>query len=220
MIKMPDMKKMYEYETFYHLTLDPSRLGKLVAHYEIYKMIMHLPGSIVECGVFKGTSLVRFAMLRELLSNYSSVKIIGFDVFSDDFPQTSYQEDQKTRKEWIESAGGSSISVSQLKEIFQMHQIKNYELIEGDVCKTVPEYLTEHPELRISLLNLDIDFMEPNICVLEHFYPRIVKGGVLILDNYTATHGDTKAVDEYFKDKKVSIKRFNFCSRPSYIVKE
>ena len=70
MIKMPNIKKMYDYETNSHLTLDVSRLGKLVAHYEAYKMIKDIPGSIVECGVFKGTSLTRFAMFRQLLGNY------------------------------------------------------------------------------------------------------------------------------------------------------
>ena len=68
MIKTPDPNKMYDYETNYHLTLDVSRLGKLIAHYEIYKMVMNVPGSIVECGVFKGTSLMRFAMYRQLSS--------------------------------------------------------------------------------------------------------------------------------------------------------
>ena len=220
MIKIPDPKKMYDYETNYHLTLDVSRLGKLITHYEIYKKVMNVPGSIVECGVFKGTSLMRFAMFRQLLGNSFSSKIIGFDVFSDDFPDTAYQEDKKTRDEWIAAAGGSSISVSQLISVFERSEIKNFELVAGDVLETVPKYVKDHPELKISLLNIDIDFFEANMCCLENFYDLVMPGGVILLDNYTATHGDTKSSDKFFADKKITIKKFPFALRPCYIIKE
>lgn len=217
---MPDPKKLYDYETNYHLTLDVSRLGKLIAHYEAFKMSMEIPGSIVECGVFKGTSLMRFAMYRQLLGNYFSSKIIGFDVFNDDYPDTAYEEDKKIREEWIASAGGSSISEDQLKEVFESSEIKNFELVSGDVLETVPKYVKEHPELKISLLNIDIDFFEANICCLENFYDLVMPGGVILLDNYTHAHGDTKSTDTFFADKKILIKKFPFALRPCYIIKE
>ena len=114
MIELPDPAKMYEYETNYHLTLDITRLGKLAAHYEGYRMTRDVPGAIVECGVFKGTSLTRFAMLRDLFDNYAAAKVIGFDVFSDDYPTTQYEEDQVQRDFWINTAGARSISQSPL----------------------------------------------------------------------------------------------------------
>lgn len=217
---MPNIKKMYDYETNYHLTLDVSRLGKLVAHYEAYKMIKDIPGSIVECGVFKGTSLTRFAMFRQLLGNYFSTKIIGFDVFSDEYPNTAYEEDKKIRAEWISSAGGSSISVEQLTSLFKKLEIKNFELVSGDVLNTVPKYVKDHPELKISLLNIDIDFFEANMCCLENFYDLVMPGGIILLDNYTHAHGDTKSTDKFFSNKRVKIKKFPFALRPCYIIKE
>ena len=45
-------------------------------------------------------------------------------------------------------------------------------------------------------------------------------GGVILLDNYTATHGDTKSSDKFFADKKITIKKFPFALRPCYIIKE
>lgn len=220
MIKMPDFDKMYEYETHYHLTLDVSRLGKFVAHYETFKMTQDIPGAVVECGVFKGTSLVRFAMFRELFGNYFSNKIIGFDVFSDEYPDTKFEEDKAQREKWIKTAGPSSISPEQLRDVFTRLKIENYEIIPGNVLETVPKYLKEHPELKISILNIDIDFVEPTMCVLEHFYKRVMPGGVILLDNYAAFHGDTKAVDEFFDGKNARIKRFPFAQRPCYIVKD
>lgn len=219
MIKMPDFNKMYEYETYYHLTLDVSRLGKFIAHYEAFKMARDIPGAIVECGVFKGTSFVRFAMFRELLGNYFSSRIIGFDVFSDEYPDTEFQEDRAQREKWINTAGPSSISPKQLEDVFSHLKIENYEIVPGDARKTIPRYVQEHPELKISILNIDIDFVEPTLCVLEYLYDRVMSGGVVLLDNYSAFHGDTKGVDEFFNGKKVFIKRFPFAQRPCYIVK-
>ena len=168
MINMPDIKKMYEYETYYHLTLDVGRLGKFIAHYEAYRMAEEVPGAIVECGVFRGTSLARFAMFREMLGNRASAKIIGFDVFSDDYPDTAFQEDQAQRDHWISTAGPNSISVDQMAEVFARNQVHNVELVAGDILETLPAYCKEHPELRVSILNVDIDFVESTLCVLEH----------------------------------------------------
>jgi hypothetical protein len=220
MIELPDFSKMYEYETYFHLTMDASRLGKLVAHYEAYQMTRRVPGAIVECGVFKGTSLARFAAMRDLFDNAAATKIIGFDVFGDEYPNTAYEEDQSQRTKWIEEAGPSSISKEQLETVFARLGVRNFELIAGDVLETLPAYVREHPELKVSLLNIDIDFVEPTLCSLEQLYDRVMPGGVILLDNYGAFHGDTKGVDTFFQDKAVSIRRFPFVARPCYIVKE
>ncbi len=95
----------------------------------------------------------------------------------------------------------------------------NVELIKGDITKTVPKYLKIHPELKISLLNLDTDIYEPAVTILENLYPRLVKGGVLILDDYGTFPGETKAVDDYFDGKNVEIKKFPFATTPSFIIK-
>ena len=220
MIELPDASKMYEYETYYHLTLNATRLGKLAAHYEAYQMTRRVPGAIVECGVYKGTSLVRFAMLRDLFDGAAAAKIIGFDVFGDEYPDTAFEEDKPQRERWIQEAGPSSISKEQLEKVFEHLGVRNYELIAGNVLDTLPAYTRAHPELKVSLLNIDIDFVEPTLCALRQLYDRVMPGGVILLDNYAAFHGDTKGVDTFFRDKPVSIERFPFVARPCYIVKD
>jgi len=74
-------KNAFDYENGFYLTSDIYRLGNILSHYELYKKIVHVPGDIVECGVFKGGSLIQFASFRELLENEKSRKIIGFDAF-------------------------------------------------------------------------------------------------------------------------------------------
>ena len=179
------------------------------------KLTQDVPGSIVECGVFKGTSFARFALMRQLLGGDFSSKIIGFDVFSDDFPDTNFEEDKAQREHWIETAGASSISIEQLSEILNLKRISNFELIPGDATKTIPEYCEKHRGMRISILNVDIDFVEPTKIALQQLVPRVVKGGIVLLDNYAGVgtsglsyHGDTRGIDEYIGETQLKLKRF------------
>lgn len=220
MIELPDFSKTFEYENNFYLSCKITRISKILAHWELYKMVSELPGAMVECGVFKGVSLTRFAAFRDLIGNSYSKKIIGFDTFGD-FPETDFSEDKKIREKFIQSAGSQSISKQQLLDVFKQKETDKFiELVEGDITKTVPEYIKNHPELKISLLNLDTDIYEPAKVILEYLYPRIVKGGILILDDYGVFPGETKAVDEYFEGKNISIKKFPFCMTPCYLIKE
>lgn len=220
MINLPDFNKAFEYENNFYLSCDITRISKILAHYELYKMIREISGTIVECGVFKGASLVRFATFRDLFGNPFSKKIIGFDTFGK-FPETNYPPDKKFRQRGIEIAGEQSISKQQLMDVLRHKGIDKFvELVEGDITKTVPAYLDSHPELKISLLNLDVDIYEPSVAILEYLYPRIVKEGILLIDDYGVFPGETKAVDDYFKDKNIEIRKLPFCMTPCYIIKE
>ncbi len=219
MISLPDFKKTFDYENNFYLSCDVTRISKILAHYELFKLVNQIPGAIIECGVLKGASFSRFSMFREIFSNSFSKKLIGFDTFGK-FPETSFVDDQKPRELQITSAGIESISKEQLFSVLKHKGTdKNVELVEGDITKTVPEYIKKNPELKISLLNLDTDIYEPAVTILEHLYPRITKGGILILDDYETFPGEAKAVDDYFKDQKIEIKKFSFCMTPCYMIK-
>lgn len=219
MIKLPDFEKSFNYENNFYLSCDSSRIGKFMAHYELFKMSMNKPGSIIECGVFKGISLIRFATFRNLL-NKKSKKIIGFDMFGR-FPETKFSKDQKLRQKFIKDAGETGISKNQLLQILKRKKIdQKIELIKGDVTKTIPIYIKKYPRLKISFLNLDTDVYEPAVTILENLYPKIVNGGILVLDDYGVFPGETKAVDEYFQGKKIEIKKFPFSNTPHYIIKK
>jgi hypothetical protein len=219
-MQLPDFSKAYDYENNFYLSCENSRLSKFIAHFELFKMVQNLPGAIVECGVFKGASLVRFAGFRDLFGNSYSRKVIGFDIFGE-FPETEYEDDQKYRKGFInETGGGISIEVEQLEEVFRHKKLENFELIKGDVTKTVPEYVKNNPHLKIALLNMDTDVFEPAVAILNNLYSRIVRGGILIVDDYGVFPGETNAVDDFFKDKNVEILKFPFAVTPCYIIKK
>lgn len=220
MIKLPDFSKSFEYENNFYLSCDSSRMSKVLAHYELFKAVQGLPGAVVECGLFKGLSFIRFAHLRELFNNPYAYKLIGFDTFAG-FPKTDFKDDEKHRDVFIKTAGEQSIGEDQLWEVLRHKGLdKNVELIKGDIVETVPQYVKDNPHLKISLLNLDTDIYEPAKIVLENLWDRIVKGGILISDDYNVFPGETKVMDDFFKDKNVTIKKFPFAMTPCYVIKQ
>lgn len=52
LIKLPDFKKSFDYENGFYLTCDITRISKILAHYELFKMVLNVPGAIVEGGGF------------------------------------------------------------------------------------------------------------------------------------------------------------------------
>ncbi len=218
MIELPDFSRSFDYENMFYLSCDSSRIRKILTQYLIFKQTIEIRGDIVECGVFKGASFFRFSMFRKL-HGIEEKKLIGFDAFGA-FPETSYEDDMELREKFINTDGVAGIKVDQLKQVLKEKDCdKNVDLVEGDICQTVPEYIKNNPDLKISFLNLDVDIYEPSSTILEYLYPRIVKGGVLLLDDYNEFPGETKAVDDYFKNKNVTIKESEFNATPYYIVK-
>lgn len=215
-MRLPNFKKAFDYENNFYLSCDNSRFGKILAHYELFKLSLNVPGDIIECGVYKGASFVRFAAFRDIFN--LNKRIIGFDTF-DSFPETQYESDKQPRKRFVEGAGLRSIGRSDLTKVLRNKKIKNYHLIKGDICTTLPNYVKRNPHLKISVLNLDTDIYEPSVTVLNCLWNHIVKGGVLILDDYGVFPGETKAVDDFFSDKNIQIKKYNFSKTPCYIIK-
>jgi len=230
--ELPDLDNkqlMFNAGVDWHLTVPAERMNRLISHYQAMTMVKNIPGEIVECGVFKGESLLRFAHFRDILGTQSSSKIIAFDNFNDIYPDTSYDVDQAQRQHWMETAGSSSISTDQLDKVLKKKNITNYELIAGDITKTVPEYVSKNKGLKIALLNIDCDFTEPTFTSLKYFWDHMSVGGIILLDNYggwgtsdLSYHGDTKGTDDFIQtlENKPQILKFNYVDRPCYIIKK
>ncbi len=212
-----DFSKQFEYENKFYLTAPISRISKFTTHLDLFRRVSHIPGSIVECGVFKGVSLSRFVKFRSLFDNIFSKKIIAFDIFGE-FPEAKYENDKEKREKFIQEAGNKSIGKDELISIFkELNLYQNIELVEGNILDTVPKHKAKNPHLKISLLHIDVDLYEPTKVVLEEFYPSMVKGGIVILDDYGAFAGANKAIDDYFKDSKVKIQKLSYSHAISFV---
>jgi len=212
-----DVSKAWDYENGFYLTSPLKRFAKALAQYELYKSIVHLPGNIIECGVLKGASLIRFLTFREIMESLYSRKIVGFDTF-DRFPHQDDKVDQKFIDQF-ESAAGRGISKAELAKVLEHKGFGNYELIEGDVSETIPEYVALHPELKISLLHIDVDVYKPSALILEHLFERVVSGGLVVFDDYSTVAGETRAVDELISASGLHIEKLPISHVPSFVRK-
>lgn len=87
----------------------------------------------------------------------------------------------------------------------------NVHFIKGPVEETIP---AQAPE-KLALLRLDTDWYESTRHELEHLYPRLVKHGILIIDDYGHWEGARKAVDEYFSQQSFQplMQRIDYTGR-------
>ena len=201
-------------------------MTKFLARYEIFKKILEIPGSIVDCGVFAGQSLFTFAKLSSIFEphNYQR-KVYGFDTFSG-FSKIS-KKDEKSKSEFLLEGGVSYSDFDDIQnaiKIFDLNRsishIPKIEVIKGDVAETIPKFVDEHPEIVVSLLNIDMDLYEPAKVALEYLVPRMPKKSIIIFDELNNEYykGETTAVREFFDLNGLEIKRLSFDASLSYTV--
>jgi hypothetical protein len=212
-------KNIWEFENGFYWFSSPTRLNKLLAHYDLYQRITDLPGDVFELGVYKAASLIRLATFRNLLENDFSRKIVGFDAFGK-FPKTNLTS--PTDHDFIErfeSDGGDGLSLTEVQAIFEQKGFRNIFLQEGNVFDTLPRYLDAHPEVRIAFLHLDMDVKEPTAFALDRLYDRVVPNGLIVFDDYNAVAGETDAVDEFLAKRKLAIQKTRHYAVPSFVRK-
>lgn len=212
-----NIEQRWDYENGYYLTSEVSRTAKFLAHYEIYKKILDLPGDIMEFGVFKGASLIRLATYRNLLENDFSRKIIGFDAFGQ-FPKTDSDADNQFI-ERFESEAGIGIKKEEFEQYLSYKKFQNISLVQGDILETLECFLQDAPHTKLSLVHVDVDVYQPTKFILEKLYDRVVGGGVIMFDDYNSVEGETRAVDEFFADKPEKIQKLSLNYIPSFIQK-
>ena len=205
-------------------------LPRFLAHYELFKRVVDLPGSIIELGVYRGAGLFTWANLLETFCPGDRFRIVyGFDHFEG---LTEYlQEDGELDATIGKSVSAFSSSADVMRQLVALHNDDNLlpgiartKLIEGDITETLPRFLEINPGVRFSLINLDMDLYEPTKLALDLLYPHLMKGGIVIADEYGWPQwpGETRAVDGFLAGLREppSIRRFSFSPTPGgYFVK-
>lgn len=206
-------------------------IKRFLAHYELFRKTINLPGDIVELGVYRGLSLMTWANFLEIRNVGDRAKqVIGFDNWKGftSFHVKDGSEDARVNKvaNGYDSSAFRDILVDAIK-IYDQDRFIPYKpriiLIDGDIELTVPRFCEENSGLRISLLHVDCDMYIPTSIALETLWPRVVKGGVVIFDDYGIRpwEGESTAVDEFFSDKNQTIERFEWAHCPgAYIIKK
>jgi predicted O-methyltransferase YrrM len=165
----------------------------------------NVDGDVVECGVWRGGVSIMMAAVLKLC--HSSKRLFCFDTFEGMDEQVKKEAEQGLAP--VDWAG--SFHADYVRSLSGLENVKNNFLncellddnlvfIKGDVLQTL-EDSTNVPE-KIALLRLDTDLYDSTKRELEILYPRLVPGGILIIDDYGAWPGCKKATDEYFADKR------------------
>ncbi len=203
-------------------------LANFLIKYEIFKRVLDVHGSIVECGVFFGGGLMTYAQLSAILepTNHQR-RIIGFDTFAG-FTRMAAQ-DKGSESPDAHAKGLSVDSYAEIQRCTGLYDANRFvghipkvELVRGDATKTIPEYVKNNSHLLVSLLYLDFDLYEPTKVALKHFRPRMPKGAVIAFDelNLRDWPGETLAALDVLDINKFRLERFAFGSTISYGVIE
>jgi hypothetical protein len=202
-------------------------LKRFIAMYEIFKLILPVKGSIVECGVFRGFSVMAWAKLSTILEPENLTRrIYGFDSF-DGFPSVSEQD--RTGVGVAEQGDFQASSYDELLELIRAYDqdrflghIPKVQLIRGDATKTIPEFLQQNSHTLVSLLFLDFDLYEPTKVALEQLVPRMPKGSVLAFDDLDNPiwPGETKALLDTLPANRLKIRRLEWDPYIGYAILE
>ena len=168
-----------------------------------YAIENKIPGDFVECGVWRGGSALLAALTFREFGDANRV-IRLYDTF-EGMTKPSEEDidiEGEAASDYIERFGDAGHwcyeNVDAVRSVFFKHGIeKNVQFIVGDVLNTL---LTDVPE-SVSVLRLDTDWYASTKAELEVLYPRLVTGGVVIIDDYGHWNGARAAVDEYFSDR-------------------
>lgn len=205
-------------------------IARFLSHYELFQKQVNLPGVIIDLGIYRGASTFTWAKLCEIFCPTDILKkVYAFDSF-EGFPSISEHDGKPDDKNDLKINGffgGNSIekdlilAQKAMEPDKHIRDLDRIEFIKGDVIESIPKFVNEKGNgLKISLLNLDLDLYEPTKIALEFFIPKMVKGGIIIIDEYALENfgGETKAIDEYFLENfKIlpNVKKFTWHSNPS-----
>lgn len=203
-------------------------LTTFLSKYEIFKRVLEVQGSIIECGVYLGGGLMTFAQLSAILEPVNHQrKIVGFDTFSG-FTDLS-EQDERGKSAHSREGGLAVDSYEDLKRCIDLYDsnrsighIPKVSPVKGDIRTTLPQYLEDNPHTVVSLLYLDLDVFEPTKIAIELLVPRMPKGAVLAFDELNSDYwpGETLAVLETIGIRNLRIQRSPFDSFISFAVIE
>lgn len=206
-------------------------LKRFLAHTELFRLTLEIPGDIAELGVFRGGGLMTWANLLEAYCVGDRTKTVyGFDNWQgftgfapEDGPPSPVAHkvpggfDPSHFRRELESA---LAAFDADRFVPWKPRVK---LIDGQIEDSVPRFLDQHPGVRFSLVHFDCDLYAPTRAALWALWPRVARGGVLLFDEYGIPDwpGETRAVDEFLAEHPgVQLRTLPWTNAPAaYLVK-
>jgi O-methyltransferase len=203
----PEDRAIIERALPYTMT-GPARVQALVDAVR-YCIRRGVPGAFAECGVWRGGSVIAMVMtLQELDVTDRDIYLYdtfegmteptGRDISPIDPPALDDWNEASSRGErpWAYAFGSDIYNEESVRHnvLATGYPEDRVHFVRGPVEETVPT----HAPGELALLRLDTDWYESTRHELQHLYPLLADGGVLIIDDYGHWEGARRAVDEYF----------------------
>jgi hypothetical protein len=207
-------------------------LTRFLAHDEIFRKILDVHGSVIECGVYLGQSLMTWAQLSSIYEPIGGAtrEIFGFDTFTGfpavtEFDLTTSVPNHEIGDLDTSRGVGQPIYNDLIDEIsiFDKNrflpQFQKVSLIKGDFTETCGKFLQENAHVIPALLYLDFDLYEPTAFAIKNFLPRMSKGSIVAFDELNDRNwpGEAKAMLETLNINNYKLKKVGFDIKISYI---
>jgi SAM-dependent methyltransferase len=193
-------------------------IGRFLAIYDLVKKVSDLPGHFCELGCWNGTNLVYLAKIIAILRPHGCTEVIGFDSFRG-LGNFDGEKDPSGHENRIYSYRGN---VELLQDVLRLYGLEeSVQIVEGNILETLPAFLQNRKDIRFAFVYLDADLYAPTRAAVELLYPRLLKGGIMVCDEYNTEDwpGETRAIHEVLGED-VQVLSVPFARQPTaYIIK-
>jgi hypothetical protein len=212
------------------LFMPPHVLRRVVFLNELYKLVLPVPGIVMQLGVRYGRDLAVFESLRTLHEPLNpSRKIVGFDTFTG-FPAVDAR-DGDFELATVGALGTATDYpaflervLSEREQLSPFEHVRKFEVVTGDAGETLPRYLADNPHTIVALAYFDMDLYAPTKRCLELVRPYLTRGSVVAFDELNCAEwpGETLAVREVLGLSTYALRRFPTLNPglPSFLVIE
>ncbi|MCK1519563.1 MULTISPECIES: TylF/MycF/NovP-related O-methyltransferase [unclassified Bradyrhizobium] len=165
-------------------------LDRKYAMNELLKLVLHLDGDAAECGTYKGATA--YLLCRAFRKMPISIHL--FDSFEGLSEPTSI-DGTYWRK------GSLTAAEDELRQ--SLREFDNYRIYKG----WIPTRFVEAADCRFRFVHIDVDLYQPTLDSLQFFYPRMVAGGIILLDDhgFKSCPGAKQAADAFFESKAENL---------------
>lgn len=203
----------------------PYTMTSVERQYGLYKSVEYIcrakiPGDLIECGVWRGGSMMLAAKTLIAMGD-TSRRLILCDTY-EGHPKPNAEHDvdlwgNKAVNDWIKyrksdgTTDWGKVSIEEVEENMRStgYPMDKVVLIKGKIEDTAASV----PATTLSLVRLDTDWYDSARIGLETFWPRLSPGGVLVIDDYGHYVGQRRAVDDFFAASPVLLHRVDYSCR-------
>jgi O-methyltransferase len=202
------------YTKYHHYTMIPKEY--FMINLAICENFAATSGSFVECGVWRGGMSAAIAEILESTKKDFHL----FDSFEglppakeiDGLEALQWQSDVTSPNFFDNCKADEEMAVAAMT----MSNCKDYQIYKGWFDQTLPTYKGGD----ISILRLDADWYDSIMVCMKNLYPRVVTGGVVIIDDYYTWDGCSKAIHDYLSSVNSSSRVFQWNNEIAYLIKK